>query len=91
MDVDDRRLTVLADGEPFAMDCRFRLSGRYPGAFPAVRERDVFRYDWDGRGMPGPLAFRAALSHKTGEAAAQKSARKRISSRDTVLFHRFPL
>lgn len=34
----DRRLTVLADGEPFALDCRFRLYGRmriglYPSPF----------------------------------------------------------
>ena len=33
----DRRLTVLADGEPFASDCRFRLSGRLRiGLYPSL-------------------------------------------------------
>ena len=33
----DRRLTVLADGEPFAPDTRFRLSGTVrTGLFPSL-------------------------------------------------------
>ena len=36
MDRADRRLTVLADGEPFAADSRFRLSGTVRiGLFPS--------------------------------------------------------
>ena len=52
MDRADRRLTVLADGEPFAADSRFRLSGTVRiGLFPSpfllrcwnLAESDVFR------------------------------------------------
>ena len=33
----DRRLAVLADGEPFASSCRFRLSGRMQiGLYPSL-------------------------------------------------------
>ena len=33
----DRQLTVLADGEPFASDCRFRLSGQvHIGLYPSL-------------------------------------------------------
>ena len=52
MDMDDRRLTVLADGEPFASENRFRLSGTMRiGLFPSLfllqcwnlSDSDVFR------------------------------------------------
>ena len=48
----DRQLTVLADGEPFASDCRFRLSGRiHIGLYPSLfllqcrnlSEPDIYR------------------------------------------------
>ena len=48
----DRRLTVLADGEPFASDCRFRLSGQvHIGLYPSLfllqcwnlSEPDIFK------------------------------------------------